>query len=132
NPYYHPTFTTPLPTLQLKLPTTPHPHFSPTLFQPYQPNQKPLIPSIFQIYLSPLSTPKLSKILRQLSPKSLSNSFLSTLTQHLQPILNHSHNPLLSQKNYPYLITHLLYIKLPQQNPLLSKTSHITIPITKH
>ncbi|ELB20515.1 TPA: IS256-like element IS256 family transposase, partial [Enterococcus faecium] len=40
-------------------------------------------------------------------------------------------NRLLSEKNYPYLMTDVLYIKVREENRVLSKSCHIAIGITK-
>ncbi|WP_425592829.1 IS256 family transposase [Enterococcus cecorum] len=63
--------------------------------------------------------------------KSVSKSFVSSLTEQLEPMVNEWQNRLLSEKNYPYLMTDVLYIKVREENRVLSKSCHIAIGITK-
>ncbi|EMW5466614.1 TPA: IS256-like element IS256 family transposase, partial [Enterococcus faecium] len=57
--------------------------------------------------------------------------FVSSLTEQLEPMVNEWQNRLLSEKNYPYLMTDVLYIKVREENRVLSKSCHIAIGITK-
>ncbi|HAR2000401.1 TPA: transposase, partial [Enterococcus faecium] len=70
-------------------------------------------------------------IVEELCGKSVSKSFVSSLTEQLEPMVNEWQNRLLSEKNYPYLMTDVLYIKVREENRVLSKSCHIAIGITK-
>ncbi|AVU15718.1 hypothetical protein B6178_03010 [Staphylococcus aureus] len=87
--YYERSFTTRVGTLELKVPRTRDGHFSPTVFERYQRNEKALI-----------------------CDKSVSKSFVSSLTEQLEPMVNEWQNRLLSEKNYPYLMTDVQYVKI--------------------
>ncbi|BDQ63410.1 hypothetical protein EfsSVR2332_34880 [Enterococcus faecalis] len=104
-------FTTRVGTLELKVPRTRDGHFSPTVFERYQRNEKALMASMLEMYVSGVSTRKVSKIVEELCGKSVSKSFVSSLTEQLEPMVNEWQNRLLSEKNYPYLMTDVLYIK---------------------
>ena len=83
-------------TLELKVPRTRDGHFSPTVFERYQRNEKP---SWLQcLYVSGVSTRKVSKIVEELCGKSVSKSFVSSLTEQLEPMVNEWQNRLLSEK----------------------------------
>ncbi|EQT85175.1 transposase for insertion sequence element IS256 in transposon [Enterococcus faecium C68] len=105
--------------------------FSPTVFERYQRNEKALMASMLEMYVSGVSTRKVSKIVEELCGKSVSKSFVSSLTEQLEPMVNEWQNRLLSEKNYPYLMTDVLYIKVREENRVLSKSCHIAIGITK-
>ncbi len=92
-------------TLELKVPRTRDGHFSPTVFERYQRNEKALMVSMLEMYVSGVSTRKVSKIVEELCGKSVSKSFVSSLTEQLEPMVNEWQNRLLSEKNYPYLMT---------------------------
>lgn len=64
---------------------------------------------------------KYQKIVEELCGKSVSKSFVSSLTEQLEPMVNEWQNRLLSEKNYPYLMTDVLYIKVREENRVLSK-----------
>ena len=53
-------------TLELKVPRTRDGHFSPTVFERYQRNEKALMASMLEMYVSGVSTRKVSKIGRTL------------------------------------------------------------------
>ena len=62
NGYYERSFTTRVGTLELKVPRTRDGHFSPTVFERYQRNEKALMASMLEMYVSGVSTRKVSKI----------------------------------------------------------------------
>ena len=72
------TFTTRVGTLELKVPRTRDGHFSPTVFERYQRNEKALMASMLEMYVSGVSTRKVSKLWKNfvVNP-SLSPSFLA-------------------------------------------------------
>ena len=57
-------------TLELKVPRTRDGHFSPTVFERYQRNEKALMASMLEMYVSGVSTRKVSK-LEELCGKSV-------------------------------------------------------------
>ncbi|CCO10348.2 transposase, Mutator family protein [Carnobacterium maltaromaticum LMA28] len=131
NGYYERNYTTRVGTLELKVPRTRDGKFSPTIFERYHRNEKALLASMIEMYVSGVSTRKVSKIVEELCGKSVSKSFVSSLTEQLDPMVNECQNHLLSEKNYPYLMTDVLYIKVREENRVLSKSCHIAIGISK-
>ena len=101
------------------------------MFERYQRNEKALLASMLEMYVSGVSTRKVSKIVEELCGKSVSKSFVSSLTEQLDPLVNEWQNRSLSDINYPYLMTDVLYIKIREDNRVLSKSCHIAIGITK-
>ena len=75
---YYERFTTRVGTLELKVPRTRDGHFSPTVFERYQRNEKALMASMLEMYVSGVSTRKVSKLWKNfvVNP-SLSPSFLA-------------------------------------------------------
>ena len=110
-------------TLELKVPRTRDGHFSPTVFERYQRNEKALMASMLEMYVSGVSTRKVSKIVEELCGKSVSKSFVSSLTEQLEPMVNEWQNRLLSEKN-PYLMTDVLYIKVREKIEYSQKLSY--------
>lgn len=103
NGYYERSFTTRVGTLELKVPRTRDGHFSPTVFERYQRNEKALMASMLEMYVSGVSTRKVSKIVEELCGKSVSKSFVSSLTEQLEPMVNEWQNRLLSEKKLSLL-----------------------------
>ena len=66
--------------------------------------------------------------MEELCGKSVSKSFVSSLTEQLEPMVNEWQNRLLSEK---IILNDRLYIKVREENRVLSKSCHIAIGITK-
>lgn len=73
---------------------------------------------------------KFLTLLKELCGKSVSKSFVSSLTKQLDPIVNDWQNRSLTGTNYPYLMTDVLYLKVRKAHRVLSKSCHIAIGIT--
>ena len=80
---------------------------------------------MLEMYVSGVSTRKVSKIVEELCGKSVSKSFVSSLTEQLEPMVNEWQNRLLSE-NYPYLMTDVLYKSTRRKSSTL-KSCHIAI-----
>lgn len=118
-------------TLELKVPRTRDGRFSPTVFERYQRNEQSLLASMLEMYISGVSTRKVSKIVEELCGKSVSKSFVSNLTEQLDPMVVEWQHRSLSYKHYPYRMTDVLYIKVREDHRVLSKSCHIAIGITE-
>ena len=131
NGYYEREFTTRVGTLDLKVPRTRDGEFSPTVFERYQRNEQALLASMLEMYVSGVSTRKVSKIVEELCGKSVSKSFVSSLTEQLDPMVHEWQNRSLSGRNHPYVMTDVLYLKVREDHRVLSKSCHIAIGITE-
>src|SRR5699024_6721276 len=87
--------------------------------------------SMMGMYILSGSTRTISINEEELCGKSVYKSFSCSLTIQRETIVNEWQNRLLSEKNYPYLMTDVLYIKVREENRVLSKSCHIAIGITK-
>jgi len=67
------------------VPRTRDGEFAPTVFERYQRNEKALLASMLEMYVSGVSTRKVSKIVEELCGKSVSKSFVSSLTETVRP-----------------------------------------------
>src|SRR5699024_10985330 len=102
NGYYERDYTTRVGTLELKVPRTREGEFSPTVFERYQRNEKALLASMLEMYVSGVSTRKVAKVVETLCGKSVSKSFVSTLTKELDPLVKEWQERSLSDTQYPY------------------------------
>src|SRR5690625_3087135 len=112
NGYYERSYTTRIGTLELLVPRTRDGQFSPTIFERYQRHEKALLASMVEMYVSGVSTRKVAKVVETLCGKSVSKSFVSTLTKELDPLVKEWQERSLSDTQYPYLITDVIYIKV--------------------
>lgn len=129
NGYDEKSFTTRIGTLELKVPRTRDGKFSPTLFERYQRNEQALFASMVEMYISGVSTRKASNIVEQLCGTSVSKSFVSKLTAELDPMVKEWRNRTLEETAFPYVVTDVLYIKVRENNRVVSKSCHIAIGI---
>ena len=130
NGYYERDYTTRIGTLELKVPRTRDGDFSPTVFERYQRNEKALLASMLEMYVSGVSTRKVSKVVEQLCGKTVSKSFVSSLTKELDPMVRKWQNRPLSATQHPYIMTDVVYIKVRENHRVVSKSCHIAIGIT--
>ncbi|MFL2116470.1 IS256 family transposase [Marinilactibacillus psychrotolerans] len=131
NGYYERALTTRVGTLELKVPRTRDGVFSPTVFERYQRNEKALLASMLEMYVSGVSTRKVSQIIEELCGKSVSKSFVSSLTAQLDPIVKEWQNRTLTGTKFPYLMVDVLYIKARVDNRVISQSCHIAVGITE-
>lgn len=131
NGYYERELTTRVGALELKVPRTRDGVFSPTVFERYQRNEKALLASMLEMYVSGVSTRKVSQIVEELCGKSVSKSFVSSLTTQLDPIVKEWQNRTLAGTKFPYLMVDVLYIKARVEHRVLSQSCHIAVGITE-
>lgn len=103
----------------------------PDVFERYQRHEKALLASMIEMYVSGVSTRKVSKIVEELCGKTVSKSFVSSLTVQLDPLVKEWKNHSLSGTKYPYLMVDVVYIKVREDHRVLSKSCHIALGITE-
>ena len=86
--------------------------------------------SMLEMYVSGVSTRKVSKIVEELCGKSVSKSFVSSLTEQLEPMVNEWQNRLLSEK-LSLLNDRCTLYKSTRRKSSTLKSCHIAIGITK-
>lgn len=131
NGYYERELTTRIGSLELKVPRTRDGEFAPTVFERYQRNEKALLASMLEMYISGVSTRKVSQIVEELCGKSVSKSFVSSLTAQLDPMVSEWQNRFLSDRSFPYVMTDVIYIKIRENHRVVSKSCHIAIGISE-
>lgn len=129
NGYYERDYLTRVGTLELRVPRTRDGKFSPSLFERYQRSEKALLASILEMYISGVSTRKVSKIVEELCGKCVSKSFVSSLTKELDQIVEEWRGSSLAGEHYPYLMADVLFIKVRENHRVISKSCHIATGI---
>ena len=128
NGYYQRDYTTRIGTLELIVPRTRDGEFSPTIFERYQRNEKALLSAMLEMYVQGVSTRKVAKVVEELCGLSVSKSFVSSLTEDLDEIVNTFLNRPLEHK-YPFLFSDVIYIKVRENNRVIAKAFHIILGI---
>ncbi len=131
NGYYEREWTTRIGTLSLSVPRTRDGKFSPTVFERYQRNEKALLTSMLEMYVSGVSTRKVSQVVEELCGKIVSKSFVSDLTQQLDPMVKEWQYRSLLGTKFPFVMVDVLYIKVREEHRVVSKSCHIALGITE-
>lgn len=126
NGYYDREYTTRIGSLTLRVPRTRDGLFSTDIFDRYQRHEKALLAAMLEMYISGVSTRKVSQVVEELCGKNISKSFVSNLTKELDDIVENWRNAPF-EKSYPYLMTDVLYIKVRENSRVVSKSCHIAI-----
>lgn len=116
--------------IQLKVPRTRNGEFSTSVFEKYARCDQALVLSMLEMFINGVSTRKVTQIVEQLCGKSVSKSFVSSLTEKLDPIINDWAKRPLNVKYYPYLFVDAMYIKVREHHKVVSKAVYIATAIT--
>jgi putative transposase len=117
--------------LKLKVPRTRNGEFSTSVFEKYARCDQALIISMLEMVINGVSTRKVTNIVEQLCGESISKSFVSSLTQKLDPIVNDWSKRPLNVMYYPYIFVDAMYIKVREHNQVVSKAVYIATAITE-
>lgn len=126
NGYYEREYTTRVGSLTLRIPRTRDGQFSTDIFERYQRHEQALLATMLEMYVSGVFTRKVSGVVEALCGKTISKSFVSTLTKELDEVVTAwQFAPF--EKVYPYLMTDVVYIKVRENHRVVSKSCHISI-----
>ncbi|WP_078378567.1 IS256 family transposase [Sutcliffiella halmapala] len=132
NGYYERELITGAGSLKLRVPRTRDGEFSTTVFQKYARCEQALILSMIEMVVNGVSTRKVTKIVEELCGKSVSKSLVSNLTKTLDPIINEWRNRPLNTFYYPYVYVDALYIKVRENQKVVSKSVHIACGVNQN
>lgn len=131
NGYYERELTMSIGKIKLKVPRTRHGEFSPTVFDKYARCDQAFVLSMLEMVINGVSTRKVTHIVEQLCGESVSKSFVSSLTQKLDPIVNEWANRPLNTMYYPFVFVDAMYIKVREHQRVVSKAVYIATAITE-
>jgi putative transposase len=117
--------------LKLKVPRTRNGEFSTSVFEKYARCDQALVLSMLEMVINGVSTRKVTHIVEQLCGENISKSFVSSLTQKLDPIVNDWSKRPLNVMYYPYIFVDAMYIKVREHNQVVSKAVYIATAITE-
>jgi len=117
--------------LKLKVPRTRNGEFCTSVFEKYARCDQALVLSMLEMVINGVSTRKVTHIVEQLCGENISKSFVSSLTQKLDPIVNDWSKRPLNVMYYPYIFVDAMYIKVREHNQVVSKAVYIATAITE-
>ncbi|SOC40423.1 IS256 family transposase [Ureibacillus acetophenoni] len=131
NGYYERDFTISIGKITLKVPRTRNGEFSPSVFEKYARCDQAFVLSMLEMVVSGVSTRKVTNVVEKLCGESVSKSFVSSLTQKLDPVVNEWANRPLNTTYYPFVFVDAMYIKVREHHSVVSKAVYIATAITE-
>jgi putative transposase len=131
NGYYDRELITGVGSLTLKVPRTRDGEFSTTIFEKYKRCDQALILSMIEMVVNGVSTRKITKIVEELCGTSVSKSFVSNLLKTVDPVITDWKNRPLNVHYYPYVYVDAMYIKVRENNKVVSKSVHIAVGVSE-
>lgn len=132
NGYYERDLITSIGRVKLRVPRTREGEFSPSVFEKYARCDQALVLSMLEMVVNGVSTRKVTKVVEQLCGESVSKSFVSTLTEKLDPAVNAWTNRPLNVMYFPYLFVDAMYIKVREDQRVVSKAVYIATALNKN
>lgn len=111
--------------VKLRVPRTREGHFSPSIFEKFSRVDQALTLSMLEMVVNGVSTRKVTNIVEQLCGEGVSKSFVSSLTEKLDPIVSKWANRPLNVEYFSYLYADAMYIKVREHNKVVSKAVYI-------
>src|SRR3954470_16766348 len=130
NGYYERELMTGAGSLKLKVPRTRDGEFSTTIFEKFKRCDQALILSMIEMVVNGVSTRKITKIVEELCGTSVSKSLVSNLLKTVDPVINDWRNRPLNVHYYPYVYVDAMYIKVRENDKVVSKSVHIAVGVS--
>jgi putative transposase len=118
--------------LTLKVPRTRNGEFSPSVFEKYSRCDQAFVLSMIEMVINGVSTRKVTHIVEQLCGENVSKSFVSSLTQKLDPIVNDWARRPLNGTYFPFVFVDAMYVKVREHNKVVSKAVYIATALTEN
>lgn len=132
NGYYERELLMSIGSITLRVPRTRSGAFSTTVFEKYARCDQAFVLSMLEMVVNGVSTRKVSNVVKQLCGESVSKSFVSSLTEKLDPIVNEWANRPLNTTYYPYVFVDAMYIKVREHNKVVPKAVYIATAINEN
>ncbi|WP_374965789.1 IS256 family transposase [Lysinibacillus sp. RS5] len=130
NGYYERDLTLTIGRVTLRVPRTRDGEFSTTLFEKYSRMDQALVLSLIEMVVQGVSTRKVTHIVEQLCGQKVSKSFVSSLMEKLDPVIEKWSNRSLADIQCSYLFLDAMYIKVRENGRVLSKAVYIATALT--
>lgn len=115
--------------IPLRVPRTRSGEFHTTAFEKYERSDQSFLLALVEMVVNGVSTRKVTNVVEQLCGEKVSKSFVSSLTEKLDPVVEEWNNRSLSEMYYPYVFVDAMYIKVREHNRVVSKAVYIATGI---
>lgn len=118
--------------IKLKVPRTRNGDFSPSVFEKYARYDQALVLAMLEMVVNGVSTRKVKNIVKELCGENVSKSFVSSLTEKLDPVVNKWANRPLNVQYFDYIFVDAMYTKVRENNKVVSKAIYVATGLTKN
>jgi len=125
NGYYERNYTLNIGSVRLKVPRTRFSEFKTEVFDKYQRMDKAFVLSLVEMVVNGVSTRKVTNVVEQLCGENVSKSFVSDVMKELDPVIEKFKKRSLTHSTFRYLYVDAMYIKVRDENRVVSKAVYI-------
>ncbi|WP_240376251.1 IS256 family transposase [Bacillus piscicola] len=118
--------------ITLRVPRTRNGDFSTTVFDRYARCDQAFVLSMLEMVVNGVSTRKVKNIVKELCGEKVSKSFVSSLTEKLDPVVNRWADRPLNTMYFPYVFVDAMYIKVREYQRVVSKAVYIATAINEN
>jgi len=129
NGYYDRDYLLSIGRVKINVPRTRSGNFSTDIFEKYQRCDQAFLLSMTEMFVNGVSTRKVGNIVKQLCGENVSKSMVSNLTKKLDPVVKKWANRPLNVYNYRYLFVDAMYIKVRENDKVVSKAVYIGLAV---
>lgn len=129
NGYYEREFLMNIGNVPLRVPRTRSGEFHTTAFEKYERSDQSFLLALVEMVVNGVSTRKVTNVVQQLCGESVSKSFVSSLTDKLDPVVEEWADRSLGDIYYPYVFVDAMYIKVREHERVVSKAVYIATAI---
>jgi len=116
--------------VNLRVPRTRSGEFATAVFEKYQRSEQGFLLSLVEMVVNGVSTRKVTNIVEQLCGENVSKSFVSSLSEKLEPEVKAWAERSLDDEYHPYVFVDAMYIKVREHHKVISKAVYIATAIT--
>jgi len=117
--------------VNLRVPRTRSGEFDTTVFEKYQRSDQGFLLAMVEMVVNGVSTRKVNNVVEQLCGESVSKSFVSSLSEKLEPEVKEWAERSLGNQYFPYIFVDAMYIKVREHNKVVPKAVYIATAITE-
>lgn len=125
NGYYERDLVLSIGRVRLRVPRTRDGEFSTTIFEKYARCDQAFVLAMLEMVIHGVSTRKVTKVAEQLCGENVSKSFVSSLTEKLDPVVKKWADRPLNVMYFPYVFVDAMYIKVRENQRVVSKAVYI-------
>lgn len=111
--------------VKLRVPRTRSGEFATSVFEKYQRSEQGFLLSLVEMVVNGVSTRKIENVVDQLCGEKVSKSFVSSLSDKLEPEVEAWSKCSLENEYYPYIFLDAMYIKVREHNKVVPKAVYI-------